>query len=644
LRSAGSEGILPPSESGAGIDLVPGRKLGLSAERQQQPNLPRNLAERVAEQREIAAENGRRILEDPSLALRGLTHTQATFTERDIAKYLYTRTDGAEQFQAAYLKVTTSAELVRLGADERGQTRLTTQEMVGIERGMLERAERLAVTRLHTVSVAHQDQVLADGRLSTQQRKAFEHVTGQQDLAVMVGIAGSGKSTMLDSARRAWEAAGYSVKGAALAGIAAENLENASGITARTLASWERSWEKGYERLGKRDVLVIDEAGLVGTRQLARVLEHAETAGAKVVLVGDPEQLQAIEAGAPFRGIAAQAGMVELTEVWRQKLAWQKEATQELAAGHTAEALEAYGREGSIQPTSTRDEARKTLLAAWQQAGRERQNESRLMVAYTRADVQLLNEQARSFRRAAGEIGKGEVIETERGPREFAAGDRLYFLRNERSLDVRNGSLGTVEKIHDGLMQVRLDGETGRRVVVDSKQYPYLEYGYAATTHKTQGTTVDRTYVLATPHFDRHSTYVALSRHRENVTMFYGQDDFSPQWSKAPAEENFMATLSRARTKELAHDYLDRDQVGERHHAPWPKRAVEQEAATTATLTAAERLRQRSDQVAQRLAGEREQERAAAAEAIEQQHQPALERENIKQRELNKDHDPGLEL
>jgi Ti-type conjugative transfer relaxase TraA len=633
-----------------GIDLVPGRKLGLSAERQQHLNLPYNLVERVVEQREIAVENGQRIIEDPALALRGLTHTQATFTDRDIARYLHTRTDGAEQFQSAFLKVTTSEELVTLGKDERGQKRLTTREMVNIEREMLERAERLAGAGTHTVSTAHQDQVLADGRLSTQQRKAFDHVAGKRDLAVLVGIAGSGKSTMLESARRAWEAAGYSVKGAALAGIAAENLENASGITARTLASWERSWEKGYDQLGKRDVLVIDEAGLVGTRQLARVLQSAEQAGAKVVLVGDPEQLQAIEAGAPFRGIAAQAGVVELTEVWRQKLAWQKEATQQLAAGHTDEAVKAYGREGLIQAAPTRDEARKALLAAWQ-AGREQPKESQLMLAYTRADVRQLNEEARAFRQATGEIGNGELIETERGPREFAAGDRLYFTRNERSLDVRNGSLGTVERIHDGMLQVRLDGETSRRVVVDSKQYPHLEHGYAATIHKTQGTTVDRTYVLATPHFDRHSTYVALSRHRENVMMFYGRDDFSPEWSKATPANNLMATLSRARTKELAHDYLDRDQVGDLHPVGSSERVAEQRATRPATVTAAERLRQHLDEVARRLADKREQERTAAA-AIEQQraqvheHYPAVERETIKQRErdLNKDYDHGLEL
>ena len=626
-----------------GIDLVPGQKIGLSAERQEQPNLPRGAAERVAEQREIAAENGRRILEDPSLALHAITHTQATFTTHDIAMYLHPRTDGPDQFQAAYLKVTTSTDLVPLGTDERGQTRFTTQEMLNVERDMLDRAERLSSARGHGVSDQHRDQVLADSRLSTQQRNAFEHVSGQEDLTVMVGIAGSGKSTMLDSARRAWEAGGYTVKGGALAGIAAENLENASGITARTLASWERGWEKGYDLLGKRDVFVIDEAGLVGTRQLARMMEHVEKAGAKVVLVGDPEQLQAIEAGAPFRGIAAQAGMVELSEVWRQKLQWQQEATRQLATGRTVEALKAYGRDGSIQAASTRDEARKALLAAWQNGRHERPTESRIMLAYTRADVRQLNEQARALRQAAGEIGKGEVIETERGSREFAAGDRLFFLRNERSLKVKNGSLGTIEKIHNGLLQVRLDGEEARRVVVDATRYPHLDHGYAATIHKTQGATVDRAYVLATPHFDRHSTYVALSRHRDSVTTFYGRDDFSPHWSKGPAEDNFMATLSRERPKELAHDYLDRDLA-----ITISRPAAQQAVATPSPTTAKERLRQRADGVAQRLAVEREQERAASARALEQQRsqeqQLKADHQKAKQRELNRDHDSGLEL
>jgi ATP-dependent exoDNAse (exonuclease V) alpha subunit len=103
------------------------------------------------------------------------------------------------------------------------------------------------------------------------------------------------KSKLLAAAREVWEAEGFTVKGAALSGIAAENLSVASGIQSRTLASFEYSWKADRDPLTSKDVLVIDETGMVGTPQLARVLEVAHSARAKVVLVGDPEQLQAIE-------------------------------------------------------------------------------------------------------------------------------------------------------------------------------------------------------------------------------------------------------------------------------------------------------------------------------------------------------------
>ncbi len=129
-------------------------------------------------------------------------------------------------------------------------------------------------------------------------------------------------------------------------------------------------------------------------------------------------------------------------------------------------------------------------------------------------------------------------------------------------MGVKNGSLGTVEGIESGVLKIKLDGAAETRVIVDTKFYQHLDYGYASTVHKAQGTTVDRSYVLATPHFDRHTTYVALSRHREAATVFYASDDFGGHRPDAIVDEvrsRFTDTLSRARPKELAHDYLERE-------------------------------------------------------------------------------------
>jgi Ti-type conjugative transfer relaxase TraA len=550
------------------IELTPQRKIGIGQERHGEATLPRYVAERIAESERIARENGETILADPTVALQALTYQRSTFTHQDIAKFLHTRTSGAKQFEAAYLKVTTSKELVALGLDEGNRMRFTTRDMLEAEKSLLNRSAAMMGRRGHGVSASRQAAVLAPSVLSEEQRSAFEHVVGEGDVKAIVGVAGSGKSTLLAAARQAWEGQGLKVKGAALSGIAAENLEVASGIKSRTLASLEYAWKDGRDALTRDDVLVIDEAGMIGTKQLERFLAAADKARAKVVLVGDPEQLQAIEAGAAFRGVIGEIGMSELTQVRRQRQGWAREATQALAAGRTGEALAAYEQAGAIVAADTRAQARAQLLEAWAKDARTAPAESRLILAYTREDVRELNSAAREIRKSRHELGRAESVTTTRGERELAANDRILFLRNEKSLGVKNGSLGTVEAIDHGVLQVRLDGKDQARLIVDTRDYQDLDHGYATTIHKSQGSTVDRAYVLASRYFDRHTSYVALSRHRESATVFYGREEFAAGVGRggvvdaAAAPEKFQATLSRARPKELAHDYLERELDG----------------------------------------------------------------------------------
>src|ERR1700681_991115 len=123
--------------------------------------------------------------------------------------------------------------------------------------------------------------------LSAEQQEAVRFITSDKSIEALTGFAGAGKSAAIAAARDTWQAEGYRVLGGALSGIAAENLQRESGIESRTLASWEKTWEAGWERLGKRDVLVIDEGGMIGSRQLERIVSEASERGAEVVLVGD---------------------------------------------------------------------------------------------------------------------------------------------------------------------------------------------------------------------------------------------------------------------------------------------------------------------------------------------------------------------
>ncbi|WP_112384228.1 Ti-type conjugative transfer relaxase TraA [Sphingomonas carotinifaciens] len=531
-----------------GIELEPQHKIGPMGKRHElEGQSHRNAEDHVR----IARENGERIIADPRHALDGITRQQSTFTTRDLAVFAFRHSDGKEQFDRVMAAVRASPELVALGRDGRDQERFTSRDMIATEARLERAGDELAHSGDHGVGDRQRAGALeaAEGRglvLSGEQRDAFDHITAKQGLASVVGYAGTGKSAMLGVAREAWEREGYQVRGAALSGIAAENLEGGSGIGSRTIASLEHGWAQGRDQLGPRDVLVVNEAGMIGTRQMERVLSHVRDAGAKVVLVGDPEQLQAIEAGAAFRSIAERHGAAEITEVRRQREDWQRDATRALATGRTGEALAAYAAHGMVHAADTRETARAELVDEWDRQRQAEPDKTRIILTHTNAEVRELNGEARDRLRASGELGADVTFAADRGARDFAAGDRLMFLRNERSLGVKNGTLGTIARVTPEGMTVRLDG--GREMTFAAKDYAAVDHGYAATFHKLQGVTVDRAHVLATLGMDRHSGYVGLSRHRDGVQLHYGRDDFADQGKLA-------RVLSRDRGKDMAGDY-----------------------------------------------------------------------------------------
>lgn len=532
-----------------GIGLEPQSQIGAPAQRIEGEAI--EAADRADMHREIARDNGERIIADPSIALDAITQQQSTFTRRDMAKFAHRHSDGIDQFNAVTSAIRNAPDLVELGKDTRGEDRFTTREMIDAEQRLHRAAELMAEQERHEVNDADRQAALARAEqrglvLSGEQADALVHVTDGRDLGIVVGYAGTGKSAMLGVAREAWEAAGYEVRGVALSGIAADNLESGSGIASRTIASMEHGWQASRDLLTSRDVLVIDEAGMVGTQQLERVLSHAAEAGAKVVLVGDPQQLQSIEAGAAFRSIHERHGGVEIASVRRQREDWQRDATRDLATGRTGAAIHAYDAHGMVHGAQSREQARDDLIDRWDRDRQASPDASRIILTHTNAEVRELNEAARDRMRDAGDLGEDVRVTVERGQRSFAAGDRVMFLQNERGLGVKNGTLGVVEQVSAQNMSVRTDD--GRGISFDLKDYDRIDYGYAATIHKAQGITVDRTHVLATPGLDTHGSYVALSRHRDGMDLYYGRDDFASQ-------ERLARTLSRDRAKDMASDY-----------------------------------------------------------------------------------------
>ena len=274
----------------------------------------------------------------------------------------------------------------------------------------------------------------------------------------------------------------------------------------------EYGWRHGRDPLSGRDVLVIDEAGMVGCGSWSGCWRRRVRPAPRWCWWATREQLQAIEAGAAFRALAERDGAAEITAVRRQREAWQREATPELAHRRTAAtALAAYAARGQVRLAESREAAKAALrrdgVADCASGGRVRTASQRDPGATRAPDVR--GAQRAGAGGAAARLAswaRTRRVPTARGERQFAAGDRLVFLRNERGLGVKNGTLATVEQAAPGRLVVRLDG--GGRVGVEQAVYAQIDHGYAVTIHKAQGATVERAFVLASGGMDRHLAYV----------------------------------------------------------------------------------------------------------------------------------------
>ena len=528
------------------IALEPQHKIG--------PVVAQERLARFSDHQRIARENGAIIFENPEVALDALTRQQSTFTHQELARFINRHTENAEQFQRVYEKVKASPHIVSLGLDAKRTQRFSTQNMLTIESSMMQSALTLHKRLKHAVKEQAKQQATHSRTLSYEQETAFEYLTEAGDLKSLVGFAGTGKSYLLGATKDAWEKSGYRVSGVALSGVAARNLAESSGIESRTIASFNYRLDRGQDALTANDVLVVDEAGMLGSRAMERLVRETRAAGAKLVLVGDWQQLQAIEAGAPFRALAEAYQYTELTRIRRQTIPWQVEASFDLALGHAEKALAAYREHHHIHTFSDQNEAKARLIDCWNDARISNPLETHIVLAYTRNDVRELNELARSQRRRDGELGRDFLVDCERGARYFAVNDRISFLKRDNNLGVINGTLGTIRSFDakTGLISVELDDEQSsaerRLVVVNPVHYNHLEHGYAATVYKAQGVTVDRTYLLTSVHYDAHSTYVALTRHRQSCDVFVSRESFAN-------DRTLSHTLARNRAKDITLDY-----------------------------------------------------------------------------------------
>lgn len=448
------------------------------------------------------------------------------------------------------------------------ESRYSTIEMLATERRVIEcavarRLDHVAVVRPAVLSAAlkarpslHPDQAAMVARLAT----------SGAGVELVVGKAGTGKTYALGAAREAWEASGHRVLGCALAAKAARELQKGSGIRSTTLAKLLHALdEPGKGGFAPDTVVVLDEAGMVGTRDLDRLLTHAERDRAKVVLVGDDAQLPAIAAGGAFRGIKNRLPSIELTEVRRQPTRWERDALELIRAGKAAEAVAAYTARGRVFAAADADETRTRLVDDWWasfDAGEEA-----VMIAARRSDVAALNAEARARMTEAGRL-HGDPLEV--AGHAFCEGDLVMTTKNNSSVGVYNGTLAEVIAVDHAGRTVTLQTPDGEQVTLPRHyvEAGHLTHAYAVTGHKSQGMTTDRTFVLGDETLYKEWGYVAMSRGRLDNRLYVvaGVDlDREDTGGQVARDVDPMPALTRAlgrsRAKELALDRLELEEL-----------------------------------------------------------------------------------
>jgi Ti-type conjugative transfer relaxase TraA len=479
----------------------------------------------VARAEAIARENAAAARE-PQKVLGVLTRNNATFTERELDRFLAKHITDEGEHLAVKAKVLGSADTLALHDRETGETtgRYTTREVRDQERVAIADAQGVATARHRAIGGQAAGEALGSRSLRDDQKAAFDHALGSGGLKIVEGRAGTGKSYTLGAVREAHERAGYEVIGLGPTNSVAQDLKADGFSQSATVHSELFRLKNGRSRWTARTLVVVDEAAMLDSRMTGELLAEAKRSGAKLILVGDDRQLASIERGGIFTELRQRHGSAEITEVTRQKVDWQRQAARDLAEGRVAEAVQAFAREGAISWTETQDQARAALVERWKADGEGAPSASQFVFAYTNADVDALNADLRQVRRERGELGDDVALMTKHGQAEFAVGDRVQFTDTLRGAKIYNGNVGVIIGIdpQTGVVRARLDDVAGkgREVIWSASEFDGFRHGYAGTIYKGQGKTLDRTYLYHSHHWRQSSSYVALTRQRESAQIF----------------------------------------------------------------------------------------------------------------------------
>lgn len=474
---------------------------------------------------------------------------------------------------------------------ERGVERFTSEAQRKQENALASNLLALAESRCRAVKERAVEASLSRGEFSAEQRAAVQAVArSERRLALVDGVAGSGKSRALWGVARACETAGHRVIGVAPTGVAADELGRSAGVQSRTVAKLLQDLQKPplvatarrllrqtdyssvnpflkalskarrrSDRLTRKTVVILDEASQASTQDLHRLTRAVRKSGARLVMVGDSRQQSPVGEGGGYEYALQRFPHLKssLEEVRRQRRDHERGVVKSLAAGDAQAAIDTLRGARQLHVAKDRAKARAALIDCFAKSGGLHDPRSHLILTPTNAERRFFNAVVQETRRRHGLLGK-RAAKVRPGVR-LLTGDRVVFKQNSHRLQVRNGQFGTVLKVGLTRRAVLVATDRGQVVKVPLAKYRKLDLGYSTTFFSAQSVTTPHAYALLGGNAThRASAYVALSR-ASNLTMaFAGERDAG----LAP-HKNLAKLMAHDRTKHLASVSGTRDRAAD---------------------------------------------------------------------------------
>lgn len=498
----------------------------------------------------VFSEQEDKVWRKPNKFLDYLNKNEAVFTQNGIKKEFKKRKFNKNNIKVIFDRV--FDEVIPVGENIKNEKIYTGEKYKQSETEVIERLEKLVN---QTVSIQCPKEIIEEvleeyDWFSSEQKNAVKILTGDQNLSVLIGRAGSGKTTTMKAVAKIYEMSGANVIGMSMAALASENLEKEADIECATIARWTRGGLAEHQDK-QINVIIVDEASMVGIFDWADILKLADIHQAKIILVGDDNQLKPISSGDCFRvalDILGSDNVGKLNKIHRQEEEWQNEASIEFSKLNTIKALSVYDQYKRIHELTDVEQISEKFLEIEKEG-------SAVVICLDNGLRNKINKQIHDVKRNRGILGR-EIVKI--GGKKFSLNEKIIFTENNWDDGVKNGEVATVIEFENGVLTVK-SGDKLKDITIEKTDpedqkvkkiiYDKVDYAYAITTTKSQGKTYDNTIVVAHPMMDCKNIYVAMTRHKKNVDLYYKTSDFKNV-------ENLIKRLSRYGQKDLVQDYF----------------------------------------------------------------------------------------